>query len=82
MVVVVIIAILHGLMVSFGYTNFLYERFRDVLILLLSFGLCVFSIVMIKKEGKNFTPYLVIANCFLLIFVIHLLRFIYGGLMC
>lgn len=55
--------------------------FLDVPIILISLVLGGYNIIQSLKN-KNFIAYLILANLFVMIATIHLLRLIFGGLLC
>jgi hypothetical protein len=57
-----------------------YERLRDFLIVLLIFPFLTYSFYKIGK--KNFIYYLILSNILFIIIVVHLLRLVFGGLLC
>ena len=55
--------------------------FLDVSIILISLILGGYNAIQSLKN-KNFIAYLILANLFVMIATIHLLRLIFGGLLC
>ena len=64
-----------------GYTSYAYEVFKDLFIILISSVLGGYNVIQSLKD-KNFITYLILGNMFALIATIHLLRLIFGGLLC
>ena len=79
--IIILVVLIHTILISKGHTFFLYERLRDFFISLISSYLIVYSLKGLN-EKKDSKKYLIMANFFVLIFVIHLLRLIFGGLKC
>jgi len=71
----------HTILLTKGYTFYVYEAVRDVSIILISLVLGGYNIIQALKN-KSFIAYLILANLFAMIATIHLLRLIFGGLLC
>ena len=72
----------HTYLMTQGYTAFAYERFRDIAICLAAILIGCFNLRHISKDRQNAKSYFIMANLYLMIFTTHLLRLIYGGLIC
>lgn len=81
-IAVFIIFLIETAFVSKGYTSYVYDRWSDIIFFLIALAMCIYSVINLQKDKKNLPYYLVIANLFLMVLVIHLLRFIFGGLLC
>lgn len=82
MVILIIIVLSHTILISNGYTFYFYERLRDLFISIAAMILIIYNINCFKKKNKSAIIYLILANFFVLIFIIHLLRLFFGGLQC
>ena len=82
LVILLLVFLIHAVLVSNGYTFYAYERFRDISVATIALILCIYNIKYSLKESRNWVTYLIIANLFVLIFVIHILRLLFGGLQC
>ncbi len=80
-IAVFIVFLIETAFVSKGHTSYVYDRWSDIIFFLIALAMCSYSVINLQKDKKNLY-YLIIANLFLMVFVIHLLRFIFGGLLC
>ena len=80
--ILIIIGLRHTILISQGYTSIFYERLRDVVFSILTLFFIIYFVNLHKRISQFDIIYLIIANLFVLIFVIHLLRLIFGGLPC
>jgi|TARA_Y100000310_G_scaffold338084_1_gene426809 hypothetical protein len=80
-IALLVIFLSHTILLTKGYTFYAYEVFRDMSIILIGLTLSGYYIFHFLKE-KNSIPSLILANMFIMITVIHLLRLIFGGLLC
>ena len=69
------------ILVTEGYTIYAYDVFKDVLIILMSLTLSGYYIIHFLKEN-NSLQYLILASLFIMVTANHLLRLIFGGLLC
>ena len=81
-VILTIIVLVHTIFISHGYTFFFYERLRDVVFSIFAMLMIIYNSIILLKKSQFEILYLIIANLYVLIFVIHLLRLIFGGLPC
>jgi len=75
------IFLVHTILITKGYTIPAYEAFRNISIILMSLILSGYYTIHFLKE-ENSTPHLILANLFIMIAAIHVLRLIFGGLLC
>jgi Na+-translocating ferredoxin:NAD+ oxidoreductase RnfE subunit len=72
----------HTYLVTNGYTTFFYERLRDIVIALLALAFIILHGRKFFVEAEGRMVHLIFANLFTLIFTLHLLRLIFGGIKC
>ncbi len=65
-----------------GYITDSFGKVVDILVVSLAMFLCVRNLINATREKKYVICYIILANLFLLIALIHGLRFFYGGLLC
>jgi hypothetical protein len=82
LVILILILVTHTLVISLGYTFGLYERLRDFLIIIICLVFLKLNFKNYLLEKKNSWIYLLLANLFLIILLIHMLKLIHGGLLC
>ena len=80
--ILIIIGLGHIILISQGYTSYFYERLRDVVFSILTLVFIIYFVNLHKRINQFDIIYLIMANLFVSIFVIHLLRLIFGGLPC
>ena len=79
---VIMAAIVHTWFVATGRTSYSYERLSDVIVIVVALGLGAYTIKLWRSDLSNAALYLVLTNIYLIITVIHGLRFFFGGLHC
>ena len=71
------VILVHTFLVNTGYTNIFYERFRDLILVVIT---GVISWYYAKKFIEvNQIRYLLVANLMLIIAAVHLLKIIFNG---
>ncbi|MFH1509453.1 MAG: hypothetical protein ABIE68_04780 [bacterium] len=81
-IVMLIVIAINTWLVTHGITNFFYEELRDFLISFGAFLLIMVIIWEVFKKDTDFWINLVVASLLTMIFVIHIMRLIFGGLPC
>lgn len=81
-ILLLIFFIFHSIIVSRGYTSFIYERLRDFIIIMITLWFCIYNTKLFLKNKKNEIIFLILANLFAVILIIHILRLILKGLLC
>lgn len=56
--------------------------FTEIAIITLGSIMIGYNIIQFQRNNKNKIIYLILANMFVMIVTIHLLRFTFGGLLC
>jgi len=69
------------ILITAGYTIYAYVAFMDVSIILIGLTMSGYYIIHFLKEN-NSLQYLILASLFIMVTASHLLRLIFGGLLC